>query len=641
MNPFWSGLFLFPRASGCRRWLARLLFAWLAWHVAHAAEPARAIELSGELKQWHEVTLSLRGPFARETDDAPNPFLDYRLDVTFTPASGAKSYTVPGYFAADGNAANTAAKAGDIWRVHFAPDRVGEWRYRVSFRRGPRVAVDGGGDPVPGLDGQEGRFVIAATDKASPDFRAKGRLEYVGRHHLRFAGTGEYFLKAGPDSPETLLAYADFDDTVARKPGAPLKTWQAHVRDWREGDPSWHGGRGKGLIGAVNYLASEGLNTLSFLPYNAGGDGDNVWPFVARDDKLHYDCSKLDQWAIVFDYAQTRGLHLHFKLQENEIDDDRVGPQRAKKDVPESLDGGALGLERKLFLRELIARFGHLLALTWNLGEENTQSSDEQRAMAGFIRQTHYYPSNIVVHTFTNEQELVYTPLLGAGSVLTGVSLQNDWAETHAWTRKWVAASEAAGRPWVVGSDEQGHWAFGVPPDPGYAGFGGTAPDPRRSYGIDEIRKLVLWGNLMAGGAGVEYYFGYNLPQQDIDAEDFRSRDRSWDYCRIALEFFRDQNMPFWEMHGADALMGNSVGGESHYCLAKPGEVYLVYLPWGDVSTIDLRQASGRFVVQWFNPRTGGPLIDGSVTAIEGGRRVRLGAPPSEPGQDWVILIRR
>jgi hypothetical protein len=309
--------------------------------------------------------------------------------------------------------------------------------------------------------------------------------------------------------------------------------------------------------------------------------------------------------------------------------------------VPESLDGGALGLERKLYLRELIARFGHLLALTWNLGEENTQSSDEQRAMAGFIRQTHYYPSNIVVHTFTNEQELVYTPLLGAGSVLTGVSLQNDWAETHAWTRKWVAASEAAGRPWVVGSDEQGHWAFGVPPDPGYAGFGGTAPDPRRSYGIDEIRKLVLWGNLMAGGAGVEYYFGYNLPQQDIDAEDFRSRDRSWDYCRIALEFFRDQNMPFWEMHGADALMGNSVGGESHYCLAKPGEVYLVYLPWGDVSTIDLRQASGRFVVQWFNPRTGGPLIDGSVTAIEGGRRVRLGAPPSEPGQDWVILIRR
>ena len=38
--------------------------------------------------------------------------------------------------------------------------------------------------------------------------------------------------------------------------------------------------RGKGLIGALNYLAEKGLNAFSFLTYNAGGDGDQVWPFV-------------------------------------------------------------------------------------------------------------------------------------------------------------------------------------------------------------------------------------------------------------------------------------------------------------------------------------------------------------------------
>ena len=85
--------------------------------------------------------------------------------------------------------------------------------------------------------------------------------------------------------------------------------------------PTWKGDKGKGLIGAVNYLASKGVNSISFLPYNAGGDGDNVWPFVARDDKFHYDVSKLDQWQIVFDHAQQKGVYLHFKLQENEIDD--------------------------------------------------------------------------------------------------------------------------------------------------------------------------------------------------------------------------------------------------------------------------------------------------------------------------------
>src|SRR5690606_23702446 len=120
-----------------------------------------------------------------------------------------------------------------------------------------------------------------------------------------------------------------------------------------------------------------------------------------------------------------------------------------------------------------------------------------------FIREIHYYKSNIVLHTFANEQEHVYRPLIGEGSVLTGVSLQNDWAETHLWTRHWVRESRRAGRPWVVGNDEQGHWGYGVPPDPGCEGFDGTPTDPRRSYGLHEVRKLVLWGNLMAGGAGV------------------------------------------------------------------------------------------------------------------------------------------
>src|SRR5262245_60324548 len=66
------------------------------------------IAISGELKQWHKVTLTLSGPQAEETSNAPNPFMDYRMTVTFTHESGSPSYVVPGYFAADGNAANTS-----------------------------------------------------------------------------------------------------------------------------------------------------------------------------------------------------------------------------------------------------------------------------------------------------------------------------------------------------------------------------------------------------------------------------------------------------------------------------------------------------------------------------------------------------
>ena len=49
-----------------------------------AAAPA----ITGELKQWHKVTLTLDGPLAHETDTEPNPFTDYRDDVTFTHESG-------------------------------------------------------------------------------------------------------------------------------------------------------------------------------------------------------------------------------------------------------------------------------------------------------------------------------------------------------------------------------------------------------------------------------------------------------------------------------------------------------------------------------------------------------------------------
>src|SRR5690348_10232827 len=77
-----------------------------------------SVVVSGELKQWHKVTLTLDGPFAREKDAEPNPFTDFALTVEFTHESGTPKYKVPGYFAADGNAANTSADAGTKWRAH-------------------------------------------------------------------------------------------------------------------------------------------------------------------------------------------------------------------------------------------------------------------------------------------------------------------------------------------------------------------------------------------------------------------------------------------------------------------------------------------------------------------------------------------
>jgi hypothetical protein len=279
--------------------------------------------------------------------------------------------------------------------------------------------------------------------------------------------------------------------------------------------------------------------------------------------------------------------------------------------------------------------------------------------MARYLRDTDPYQHHIVIHTFPPQQDKVYRPLLGNQSLLTGASLQNGWNMAHQRTLKWVTESAKAGKPWVVCNDEQNPASLGVPPDPGYQGHDGVAkarpnPDDKAKksgkkpelseqetsgYTLHDIRKLCLWGTLMAGGAGVEYYFGYQLPQNDLACEDFRSRDKSWEYCRIALEFFRENRIPFWEMKNADALIGNAQDDNSKYCLAKPGELYLVYLPKGGTTELDLADAKGGFTVRWFNPRRGGPLADGSVKSVKGGSKESLGEAPADPTQDWLAVV--
>ena len=110
------------------------------------------------------------------------------------------------------------------------------------------------------------------------------------------------------------------------------------------------------MIGAVNYLASKGMNVFSFITMNIQGDDRNVFPYVDYNTYDRFDVSKLDQWEIVFEHGEKLGMFLHFKTLEAENQG--------------LLDNGGVGLYTKLYYRELIARFGHHLALNWNLCEE-------------------------------------------------------------------------------------------------------------------------------------------------------------------------------------------------------------------------------------------------------------------------------
>ena len=593
---------------GQRRWLTFSVLVLCGINMGWSAS------ITGELKQWHKVTLTFDGPQTSETAD-PNPFLDYRLNVTFTHKSSGKSYVVPGYFAADGDAANTRADSGNKWCVHFAPNAVGAWNYRVSFRKGPNVAVTeakGAGQSAGFMDGQTGSLRIQPTDKTGRDFRGKGLLRYVGKHHLRFAGTGEFFLKCGADAPENFLAYKDFDGdfkTDGQKDNF-IKDWGPHIRDWKPGDPTWQGSKGKGMIGAINYLASKGMNAFSFLTLNIIGDDRNVFPYTTYDERLRMDVSRLDQWEIVFEHGTKLGMYLHFKTQEAENQ--------------KLLDDGDTGPQRKLYYRELIARFSHHLALNWNLGEEigswgnvKGQNTAQKQAMAQYFREHDPYRHHIVIHNGENHFDL-----LGSKSALTGFSLQTnkpDFSRVHAQTRNYIDRSVAAGKPWVVACDEPGDATHGLITD---------AEDPTR----DNARKNGLWGNLMAGGAGVEWYFGYKHPHSDLTCQDWRTREKLWDQCRIALEFFKGQRIPFWDMKCGDEMTENT----DDYVLCKPGEVYLVYLKQGGEVTFSMERGNINITYGWFNPRTGDCPSPGSHRST-GKSSITVVTPDKN---DWLLYIK-
>jgi hypothetical protein len=490
----------------------------------------------------------------------------------------------------------------------------------VSLTAGANVAVDGGGTPVPFADGLRGSFEISTAPAPAKSLYSRGLLQRLpGERYLHFANDGQAFVTGGVDSPENLLAYADIDNThdCPGDVSGVLHQYPGHVQDFVEGDPTWAGGKGKALIGAINYLASTGVNVqylLTLTREHAGsGDDNRIVPWTGCDEQRRFDVSKLDQWEIVFHHMNERGIVVHVVTQETEND--------------QLLNGGQLGLERKLYYRELISRFSHHPGLLWNLGEENTNSSAEVKAYSDYIKALDPYDHPTLLHTFPGQQERRYVPLLGHAS-FDGVTLQfGDIPESasgglYGETRKWLEASASAGHRWLVMATEAS---------------GADAPVP--NSGVSRKQRVYwMWANVMAGGAGFEWYLkrGGGGHAFDHSLEDFREFDELWKQSGHIAKFFNEivpaAAVRLGELEPANELTSST----SDWVLAKPGFAYIVLLRQGGTTNLDLSDATGTFMVDWFDPRSGVSTASGTV---EAGGVVPLGNPPSAGDSDWAIWV--
>ncbi len=594
--------------------LSAQTFSELVLVDAGTNQDIRVLGNGGELMQWHEVRLDLTGPASSETATS-NPFLDYRFNVQFTGPSG-QVLLVPGYFAGDGNGGDS----GSIWRVHFNPDETGDWSYVTSFRQGTDLAVDldpAAGSPVGAYDGLSGTFSIIASDKSGDDFRApeKGMLANRGHRYLTYGGSGQPFLYTGPGIPENILGYRWFTNTTI----GIGHEFTAHVSDWQSGDPDWDSGAGRGLIGALNYIAGEGGNCLYLMSNTIGGDGKDV--FMHPDSttaKDRYDILKLDQWDIALAHAQAKGIFLHWHLAETENGNKTY------------YGSSALPTLRKLYFRMLVARFGHYNGLKWNLMEETTWQEADRRTQMAYLKAIDPYDHPVTFQlggAGLNTSE--FNKHLGENDI-DSVSIQGSTSNNAMWDTidGFVEESKSAGVPWTVAWDEPQK-------------IENDLTDNVNGYPLGRYAKM--WPCLMAGGDGFMWYIQQDGGGHGFDQriEDFSIMGPSFNWCRHIRKFM--EGLPLVEMQPTRNGLGEGLSatvGEA-YMLSKTNEIYALYRPAGTSELqLDLSTASGDFTVSWFNPRDGS-YSNGSVITVTGGGVVGLGvAPADDATEDWAVLVK-
>ena len=270
------------------------------------------------------------------------------------------------------------------------------------------------------------------------------------------------------------------------------------------------------------------------------------------------------------------------------------------------MDAGELGPERRLYYRELIARFAHHLGFYWNVGEENDNTPAQRKAFGQYIAATDAYKHLIVIHNIGGWERL-YRPLMGKASAYRGASLQIDLYDVYDVTRFVRMAADLAGSPWVVFLDETRPGPAGMALGQVNAAVARDVADPEH----DEGRKGALWANIMAGGAGMNTYVGFGtdvgeksttsakVDVPDLMLEDFRTYDKWWDQMRAAHEFFVGNGIPFQDMTNRSELLSTG------WALEGKG-ILVAYFPRGPVGGIEAPPMEGRMRPR-SRDRRGGP----------------------------------
>ena len=511
-----------------------------------------------------------------------NPFRNAALVGEFTAPSG-KVQTVEGFYG-----------GGDTWRLRFAPDEEGQWRYLL---RGEGVELS-----------QRGRLRCTAP-------RGHGFIRIHPENPYAFAfSDGTPFFPMGDtcyglynDSPITPQLRTEYLEARRRQrfnfvrmgvQHSP-KHWETDNRFWPWGgtprspdldrfNPAFF----QGLDSVLRQMNERGINAeLIVLNYYSPPMNDpRVWTPSREQAWVRYVMAR---------YAAFPNLFLWTVCNEHEVHPN--GQYRL--DVPGDPD--------------------------W------------AKATARFIKAHDPYRHPVTVRPVisasargTTTHDAIDPPwrigeLFGADDALDVLSQQTgqagQWDEAQqCWT---------GDDPDLVAS-LRADLRFGKPvlnTENGYEYLRNYPTYRRQVHHTDDVRRSA-WQIVCAGGYLAAGFSG-TLGQSDY----WNRMDRPNRYTFLVqdqgaagqlgtlYDFFT--GLPFWRLRPFPGVKGAAVA------LAEPGKRYVVYLPHGGAVKVDLSAATGSLTVRWFNPRT---ASFSPPSVARDGAPLEFRAPDDN---DWVLIL--
>jgi hypothetical protein len=519
-----------------------------------------------------------------------NPFADATLGGWFESADGSKKWRVDGF---------CDSEDGSIFRIRFMPPAPGDYRYSVEYREGSRSSRS------------VGTFHATRTRR-----RGLIRVDPQNRWHFVWEGTGEHYFFNGTTA-YWLMGWADdrvIESSIERlhrlevnrlrvtiagrtslyygEPVMAGPNWTPFITPW----PAGRGARVLHLVGRLGQRFGMGLGRDLFDYLADMGRAEDI--YHPGFDYTRFQVSYWQKFDRALRFARDRDMIFSLVLDMN---DSRVHP------APGSAD-------EYRFIRYAIARFGAFSNITWDLGDDLDQYRDDAwtRAAGTLIKEWDPYRHLATSHPVDNAHQ-------------DRTSEWFDFTSFQEWSRKqhtFMLAQrkrqQELGRIIPQTNEEYGYedhyplWANG--------------PD---SDSADALRRSA-WEIVMAGGyqtTGETARRGTNI-WPDTGGGWMNGRG---DKTMTMLEGYKHMvdyftSFDWWKTEPHDELVNHG-----NYCLARPGELYSIYLPNGGQAT--LRLQGGPYRVMRFDPSTGKrtslPVAKGPVWTS-----------PSAPGhRDWALLL--